>query len=66
MTTLRYRGSDLATLLHRRGLLDSPEAMDDLVSAVHLGLANERLHAETLDQTCRPARVGGAHRVRQR
>ncbi len=50
MTTLRYGGSDVAVLVHRPGLLDSPETVDDLVSAVHLGLENEHLQAEALVQ----------------
>ncbi|MDX6260606.1 MAG: hypothetical protein QOH84_2294 [Kribbellaceae bacterium] len=49
-TTLRYAGSDLAVLVHLPGLLDDPGAVGDLVSAVHLGLENERLHAEALAQ----------------
>ncbi len=50
VTRLTYSGSDVALLVHRRGLLDSPGAVADLVSAVHLGLENERLHAEALTQ----------------
>jgi signal transduction histidine kinase len=50
MTTLRYGGTDLAVLIHRPGLLDSPEIVENLVSAVHLGLENERFHAEALVQ----------------
>ena len=50
ITKLTYAGSEVALLVHRRGLLDSPGAVADLVSAVHLGLENERLHAEALAQ----------------
>jgi signal transduction histidine kinase len=50
MTALRYGGTDVAVLVHRPGLLSSPEMVDDLVSAVHLGLENEHLHAEALAQ----------------
>jgi signal transduction histidine kinase len=50
MTTLRYGGSAVAVLLHRPGLLGSSEIVDDLISAVHLGLENEHLHAEALAQ----------------
>ncbi|HEU0213307.1 MAG TPA: histidine kinase [Jiangellaceae bacterium] len=50
MTTLRYHGRDEAVLVHRPGLLGSPEAVEDLVSAVHLGLENEHLQAEALAQ----------------
>jgi signal transduction histidine kinase len=50
VTPLRYGGTDLAVLVHRRGLLGSPEMVDDLASAVHLGLENEHLHAQALAQ----------------
>jgi signal transduction histidine kinase len=50
VTTLRYSGSDVAVLVHRPGLLGNPAMVDDLVSAVRLGLENERLHAEALAQ----------------
>ncbi|WP_432889824.1 sensor histidine kinase [Kribbella sp. CA-245084] len=49
-TTLRYAGAELAVLVHRPGLFDGPGAVGDLVSAVHLGLENERLQAEALAQ----------------
>jgi signal transduction histidine kinase len=49
-TSLAYDGSEIATLVHRRGILDTPEAVGELVSAVHLALQNERLHAEALTQ----------------
>jgi signal transduction histidine kinase len=50
VTPLRYGGTDLAVLVHRRGLLGSREMVDDLASAVHLGLENEHLHAQALAQ----------------
>src|SRR5262249_54336619 len=40
----------IATLVHRRGILDTPEAVGDLISAVHLALDHERLRAEALTQ----------------
>ncbi|MDX2705882.1 histidine kinase [Streptomyces sp. PA03-6a] len=49
-TRLRRGGSDIATLIHRPGLLDNPGMVDDLLSAVHLALENERLNAEILAQ----------------
>ncbi|MEV6107917.1 histidine kinase [Streptomyces sp. NPDC051940] len=49
-TPLRYGGREIATLLHRPGLLDRPGAADDLVAAVHLALEHARLHAQLLDQ----------------
>ncbi|HKD97269.1 MAG TPA: histidine kinase, partial [Micromonosporaceae bacterium] len=61
-TQLRHRGSDIATLIHRRGLLDTPGAVDDLVSATHLGLENERLHAEVVAQLA-DLRASGARIV---
>ena len=36
--------------MRRRGILETPEAVAELVSAVHLALDNERLHAEALTQ----------------
>jgi signal transduction histidine kinase len=49
-TTLAYAGSEIAMLVHRRGILDTPEAIGELVSAVYLALENERLRAEALTQ----------------
>jgi signal transduction histidine kinase len=62
MTTLRYGGTDEAVLVHLPGLLGSPEAVNDLVSAVHLGLENEHLHAEALAQLA-DLRASGARIV---
>jgi signal transduction histidine kinase len=50
ITPLRRGPSEIATLIHRRGILNSPEEVDDLVSSVQLGLENERLTAEDLAQ----------------
>jgi signal transduction histidine kinase len=47
-TPLRYAGRPLAILIHRRGVLGSPESVDDLVATIHLGLEHERLQAEAL------------------
>ena len=49
-TSLAHDGSEIAVLEHRRGILDTPEAVGELVSAVHLALENERLHAKALAQ----------------
>jgi signal transduction histidine kinase len=49
-TRLAYAGSEIAMLMHRRGILDTPEAVGELVSAVYLALENERLRAEALTQ----------------
>jgi signal transduction histidine kinase len=49
-TTLRRGGTDIATLIHRPGLLDNPGMVDDLLSAVHLALEYGRLNAEGLAQ----------------
>jgi len=49
-TRLAYAGSEIAMLAHRRGILDTPEAVGELISAVYLALENERLRAEALTQ----------------
>jgi signal transduction histidine kinase len=49
-TRLAYAGSEIAVVVHRRGILDTPEAIGELVSAVYLALENERLRAEALTQ----------------
>ena len=58
-TSLAYAGSGLALLVHRRGILDTPEAVGDLVSAVHLALEHERLRAEALSQLADLRSSGG-------
>jgi hypothetical protein len=50
MTALGPAGADLAVLVHRPGLLANPDLVDELGSATHLGLENERLQAEALTQ----------------
>jgi signal transduction histidine kinase len=49
-TSLTYDGSEIAVIVHRRKTLDTPEAVGELVSAVHLALEHERLHAQALTQ----------------
>ncbi|MFF4274429.1 sensor histidine kinase [Streptomyces sp. NPDC001536] len=61
-TTLRHGDSHLATLIHRRGLLDSPSAIDDLLSGARMALEHERLHAESLAQLA-ALRASGARIV---
>ncbi|WP_329332805.1 histidine kinase [Streptomyces sp. NBC_01352] len=61
-TALRRGDSYIATLIHRPGLLDSPSAIDDLLSAVHLALEHERLHVEGLAQLA-ALRASGARIV---
>ncbi len=58
-TSLAYAGSEMALLLHRPGILDSPEAIGEFVSAVHLAVENERLHAEALSQLADLRSSGG-------
>ncbi|RPF39174.1 histidine kinase [Streptomyces sp. TLI_185] len=49
-TTLRISDAPLSILIHRPGLLDSPMAVDELVSGIHMALEHERLHAESQAQ----------------
>jgi signal transduction histidine kinase len=49
-TPLHRDRREIAVLLHRRGLLDNPALVEEIVSATHLGLENERLTAEGLAQ----------------
>ena len=58
-TSLAYAGSEMALLLHRPGILDTPEAVGEFVSAVHLAVENERLHAEALSQLADLRSSGG-------
>ncbi|MFC7597632.1 sensor histidine kinase [Terrabacter sp. GCM10028922] len=43
-------GQEIAVLVHRPGLFDSPDAVREVVTAARLGLENERLRAEGLAQ----------------
>jgi hypothetical protein len=49
-TSLRRGTTELATLIHRPGILKSSAEVDDLIASVQLGLENERLTAEDLAQ----------------
>ncbi|MFE4703610.1 sensor histidine kinase [Streptomyces sp. NPDC056738] len=62
VTLLRHSGSHIATLIHRPGLLDSPHAIDDLLSGARMALEHERLHAENLTQLA-ALRASGARIV---
>jgi signal transduction histidine kinase len=46
MTPLVRGGQTVAALVHRRGLLDNSELVDEVASAARLALDNERLQAE--------------------
>ena len=56
---LAYAGCEIAVLVHRRGILDTPEAVGELIVAVHLALENERLRAEALTQLADLRSSGG-------
>ena len=60
-TPLHRDRREIAVLLHRRGLLDNPALVEEIVSATHLGLENERLTAEGLAQLA-DLRASRAHR----
>ncbi|HEY7595292.1 MAG TPA: histidine kinase [Actinophytocola sp.] len=47
VTGLRHDGSVVAVLAHRRGLLDEPDAVQELTTLARLALYTERLQAET-------------------
>jgi signal transduction histidine kinase len=47
-TALARDGRTVALLLHRRGLLDDPAVVDEVVAATRLALDHERLQAELL------------------
>ena len=46
----RSRRRPVAVLVHRPGLLDTPELVDEVASAARLALENERLHAQARAQ----------------
>jgi signal transduction histidine kinase len=50
VTPLTRGGHEIALLLHRPGLLDDPELVEEVASAARLALDNERLQAETRAQ----------------
>ena len=50
VTRLSRGNVELATLVHRPGVLSQPQQVDDLVASVQLALENERLAAEDLAQ----------------
>ena len=50
VTELRHGSETLATLVHRRDAVDTPDAVDDLVAAIHLALEHERLRVKALAQ----------------
>jgi signal transduction histidine kinase len=49
-TPLVREGRPVALVLHRAGLLDNPELIEDVASAARLALENERLQAEARAQ----------------
>jgi signal transduction histidine kinase len=49
-TPLVRDGRNVAHVLHRADLLDNPELIEEVASAAHLGLENERLQAEARAQ----------------
>jgi signal transduction histidine kinase len=50
VTPLTRRGETVAVLSHRRGLLDDPAIVDEVIAATRLAVDNERLQAEVLAQ----------------
>jgi signal transduction histidine kinase len=50
VTPLVRDGRHVAVLVHRGGLLDNPELLEEVTSAARLALENERLHAEVRAQ----------------
>jgi signal transduction histidine kinase len=50
VTPLTRQGQTVALLSHRRGLLDDPAVVDEVIAATRLAVDNERLQAEVLAQ----------------
>jgi signal transduction histidine kinase len=50
VTPLTRQGQTVALLSHRRGLLDDPAVVDEVIAATRLAVDNERLQAEMLAQ----------------
>ena len=50
VTPLRRGGQTIALLIHRPGLFDEPDLIDEVTAAAGLALENERLQAETSAQ----------------
>jgi len=50
VTALTRRGQTVALLSHRRGLLEDPAIVDEVIAATRLAVDNERLQAEVLAQ----------------
>jgi signal transduction histidine kinase len=50
VTPLVRKGQTVAMLIHRKGLLDDPTVVDEVVAATRLAMENDRLQAEVLAQ----------------
>ena len=50
VTPLTRQGQTVALLSHRRGLLDDPAVVDEVIAVTRLAVDNERLQAEVLAQ----------------
>jgi signal transduction histidine kinase len=50
VTPLTRQGQTVALLSHRRGLLDDPAVLDEVIATTRLAVDNERLQAEVLAQ----------------
>jgi signal transduction histidine kinase len=69
-TPLAREGREIATLIHRPGLLDDPAVVDEVAAATRLALDNERFRAEVLarieDLRASRARIVAAGEVERR